>query len=220
MKRVAVESYELDLKMKSEIGRFRDDQLMPSITSLISAIGRKRYSIGHILDTLNLSLRDLSLFFSNQEISSPARRVVDLDKEDVQKLADFFVKEVKRACRKGKYSSQFVTTKVSPGKDVFAIIQSGASIEDFQELFLDEEAIYAWFWSILDGDSPAKVLGIEPSKAYGLLLEVSKQIKSKLTKRGRLIDARWEFFRVATLHQFYIFPEEDNSSNTTFCFAS
>lgn len=189
----------------------------PSLASLMTS---KFYYIGNLLDALDMSLDDLSSFFMQHGITTEADRVVQLTDDEIHLFARFFVKEVKRACRKGKFANRFVTTKASSDKDPIGILQFGVPLEEWQELFLDEEAIYAWFWSILDGDSLTTGLRIDPCKVYGLLKRVSKQIKRKLRKRGRVIDARWEFFRVATLHQFYIFPEEDNSSNTTFCIAS
>lgn len=188
----------------------------PSLASLMTS---KFYHIGKLLDVLDMSLDDLSSFFRDHGITTQARRVVQFTDDEVKLFSNFFVKEVKRACRRGKFGNRFVTTKVTAGKDVMSVIQSGAPVEEWQELFLDEEAIYAWFWSILNGESPSEKLRVKPAQVYKILKSVSKRIKSKLRKTGRVIDARWELFCVATVHQFYIFPEED-SSNTTFCIAS
>jgi hypothetical protein len=197
-----------------------EDTIWLGSQSLASLMTSKFYDIGYLLDALDMSLDDLSSFFIEHGITTRAHRIVQLTDDEIQLFARFFVKEVKRACRKGKFGNRFVTTKASTGKDPIGILQFGVPLEEWQELFLDEEEIYAWFWSILDGYNPTEGLRIEPYKVYGLLKRVSKKIKSKLRKRGRVIDARWEFFRVATLHQFYIFPEEDNSSSTTFCTTS
>lgn len=196
------------------------NSLRESLASLASLLTTKFYSIGNLLNILDMSLEDLSSFFAEHGITTRANRVVQLTDDEVEIFASYFVKEVKRACRKGKYGNRFVTTRAPAGKDFSGFLESQGTIEDWQELFLDEEAIYAWFWSILDGDSPLESLRIEPSKVYGLLKKVSRRIKNKLRKRGRVIDARWEFFRATSSHQFYIFPEEDNSSNTTTCIAS
>jgi hypothetical protein len=189
----------------------------PTLASIMTS---RFYTIGNLLDILDMSLDDLSSFFIQHGITTTPNRVVQFTDDEIQLFARYFVKEVKRACRKGKYGNRFVTTKISAGKDVITTLQASVPNDDLQELFLDEEAIYEWFWSILGGNSPVEGLHIEPNRVYWLLKKVSKKIKSRLRKRSRLVDARWEFFRVTTLHQFYIFPEEDNSSNTPYCIAS